>query len=199
MDEIVRQAMAKWPSVPHCYGWLALDARGSFRMRDEAAQAAHAPGDVIRHPALLSFIYRNYHHDERGCWYFQNGPQRVYVELETTPFIARTDPVHGFVTHDGQPMTHITHAWMTDEGRLVLRAGDTLAMVDDRDLGDCLSRLRIEGKLVEDIVLMDWLAEPQGPLQLMLDEQLLPVQPLRSTELQQLGFVAHPAQLQPAT
>ncbi len=27
MDEIVRQAMAKWPSVPHCYGWLALDAR----------------------------------------------------------------------------------------------------------------------------------------------------------------------------
>ncbi|MEO6353290.1 MAG: DUF2946 family protein, partial [Burkholderiaceae bacterium] len=23
MDEIVKQAIAKWPDVPHCYGWLA--------------------------------------------------------------------------------------------------------------------------------------------------------------------------------
>ncbi|MFM8464156.1 MAG: DUF2946 family protein, partial [Burkholderiaceae bacterium] len=23
MDEIVRQALAKWPNVPDCYGWLA--------------------------------------------------------------------------------------------------------------------------------------------------------------------------------
>ncbi len=195
MDEIVRQAMAKWPDVPHCYGWLALDARGAFRMRDEAAQAAHAPGDVIRHPALLSFIHRNYLQDERGCWYFQNGPQRVYVELESTPFIARTDPVHGFVTHDGVPLDGIQQAWMTEEGRLVLKAGDRLAMVDDRDLGDCLSLLRIDGRLVEDIVLMDWLSAPHAGLQLAVGEQLLPVQPLHSTDLQQLGFIAHPAQL----
>ncbi len=195
MDESVRQAMAKWPNVPHCYGWLALDARGAFRMRDEAAQAAHAPGDVIRHPTLLSFIHRNYLHDERGCWYFQNGPQRVYVELESTPFIARTDPVHGFVTHDGVPLKNIEQAWMTEEGRLLLKAGDKLAMVDDRDLGDCLSLLRIAGRQVEDIVLMDWLSAPHAGLQLALGEQLLPVQPLRSTDLQQLGFIAHPATL----
>ena len=195
MDEIVRQAMAKWPSVPHCYGWLALDARGAFRMRDEAAQAAHAPGDVIRHPALLSFIHRNYLHDERGCWYFQNGPQRVYVELEATPFVARTDPVHGFVAHDGEPLVGIEQAWMTEEGRLVLKAGEKIAMVDDRDLADCLSLLRIEGRLVEDIVLMDWLSAPHEGLQLCIAERLLPVQPLRSGDLQQLGFVAHPATL----
>ncbi|MFZ9138137.1 MAG: DUF2946 family protein, partial [Hylemonella sp.] len=24
MDDIVRQAMAKWPNVPACYGWLGL-------------------------------------------------------------------------------------------------------------------------------------------------------------------------------
>ncbi len=187
--------MAKWPSVPHCYGWLALDARGAFRMRDEAAQAAHAPGDVIRHPALLSFIYRNYLCDERGCWYFQNGPQRVYVELEATPFIARTDPVQGFVTHDGEVLSPIEQAWMTEEGRLVLRAGEKLAMVDDRDLGDCLSLLRMEGGLIEDIVLMDWLADPRGELQLAIERHLLPVQPLRSADLEQLGFVAHPSHL----
>ena len=40
MDDIVRQAMAKWPHVPHCFGWLGLDARGDWYMRDDAAQAA---------------------------------------------------------------------------------------------------------------------------------------------------------------
>ena len=57
MDEIVKQALAKWPSVPHCYGWLALDVRGAFRMRDEAAQRADSPGDIIRHTALLAYAY----------------------------------------------------------------------------------------------------------------------------------------------
>ena len=39
MDDIVKQAMAKWPNVPHCYGWLGLDARGNWYMRDDGAQA----------------------------------------------------------------------------------------------------------------------------------------------------------------
>ena len=126
MDESVRLALAKWPNVPHCYGWLALDARGAFRMRDDMAQAAHLPGDVIRHPALLGFIFRNYAHDERGAWYFQNGPQRVYVELEATPFIARSDPVQGFVTQDGEAMDSISKAFMTEDGRLLLQSRDKL-------------------------------------------------------------------------
>ncbi len=89
MDEIVRQAMAKWPNVPHCYGWLALDRRGQWRMRDEAAQAAGTAGDPIRHAALLAFIARNYASDDAGRWYFQNGPQRVYVSLAYAPFVVR--------------------------------------------------------------------------------------------------------------
>ena len=32
MDDIVKQALAKWPNVPHCYGWLGLDARGNWYM-----------------------------------------------------------------------------------------------------------------------------------------------------------------------
>ena len=39
MDDIVKQAMAKWPTVPDCYGWLGLDARGNWYMRDDRAQA----------------------------------------------------------------------------------------------------------------------------------------------------------------
>lgn len=89
MDEIVRQAMAKWPNVPDCYGWLALDRRGQWRMRDETAQAAGAAGDPIRHAALIAFIARNYASDDAGRWYFQNGPQRVYVSLAYAPFVVR--------------------------------------------------------------------------------------------------------------
>ena len=40
MDDIVKQAMAKWPNVPACAGWLGLGARGDWYLRDEAAQAA---------------------------------------------------------------------------------------------------------------------------------------------------------------
>ena len=53
MDEIVKQAMAKWPHVPHCYGWLGLDARGDWYLRDAATQAAgpfpQAKGERIEH------------------------------------------------------------------------------------------------------------------------------------------------------
>ena len=42
MDDIVKQAMAKWPQVPDCYGWLGLDARGNWYLRDERAQAQGA-------------------------------------------------------------------------------------------------------------------------------------------------------------
>ena len=34
MDDIVKQAMAKWPNVPACWGWLGLDARGNWWLRD---------------------------------------------------------------------------------------------------------------------------------------------------------------------
>src|SRR5687768_14148129 len=93
MDEIVKAALAKWPNVPHCYGWLALDARGDWYMRDERIQAAgpfpQVKGSRIDHEKLREFIHRNYDHDEAGSWYFQNGPQRVYVELEVAPWVWR--------------------------------------------------------------------------------------------------------------
>jgi hypothetical protein len=89
MDDIVKQALARWPNVPACTGWLMLDRRGQWRMRDEAAQASGSPGTPIRHEALLGFINRNYERDERGQWFFQNGPQRVYVELGYTPWVVR--------------------------------------------------------------------------------------------------------------
>lgn len=97
MDDIVLAALAKWPKVPHCYGWLGLDERGQWFMRDAAAQAAGdfdsgatgSKGSWLKHDKLIAFIQRNYAHDEQGQWFFQNGPQRVYVELQSTPYVWR--------------------------------------------------------------------------------------------------------------
>ncbi len=163
MDDIVRQAMARWPNVPHCYGWLALDARGVWRMRDERAQALKLPGDKIAHATLLSFINRNYQRDQQGRWYFQNGPQRVYVNLDATPYIARTSPELGFVLHTGTPLPDIERAWLTSGGRLILQAGDILAQLDDRDMAGCLSLLRLDGKHVDDEQVLSWLAQAGDP------------------------------------
>lgn len=160
MDQIVLQAMQKWPNVPHCHGWLGLDARGAWRMRDETAQRQNLPGDKIMHIALVGFINRNYKADEQGCWYFQNGPQRVYVDLALTPYIAHTDPLQGYVLQTGEAMGAIEAVMLTEEGRLLLIAADQVAAVDDRDLAECLAHLRMDGKAVSDEALLDWLATP---------------------------------------
>ena len=195
MDEIVKQALAKWPSVPHCYGWLALDARGAFRMRDEATQQANLPGDIIRHTALLAFIYRNYTHDERGAWFFQNGPQRVYVDLETTPFVARTDPVHQFVLHDGDLMADMDEVCLTEQGQLVLGNSRQIAMLDDRDLAQCLTLLKLRGKVVNDDQLLHWLASPTDDLSLSTLTGDVPVRWMRSDRLaSSFGFNRRPEQ-----
>jgi len=156
MDEIVKAAIAKWPNVPHCYGWLALDARGQWRMRDERCQALNLPGDVIRHQTLIDFINRNYQCDDQGCWYFQNGPQRVYVELEATPYIARTTE-NGLQMHTGKTMPPITAAYLDEIGNMMLVSANILALVDDRDLAEIVNYLSIDGRKPQDEELLNWL------------------------------------------
>ena len=195
MDDIVRQAMAKWPNVPHCYGWLALDARGNWRMRDERAQALKLAGDRIGNAALLGFINRNYLSDAQGRWYFQNGPQRVYITLEATPFIARTDPVHGFMLHTGEAVSAIDAAWLSDAGLLVIKSGEKIAQVDDRDMAQCLAYLRIDGKPVEDDRLLEWLQKPEENAGLTLEfgAARVPVEHIEQTALPaRFGFVQQP-------
>ncbi|MDQ9170007.1 DUF2946 family protein [Oxalobacteraceae bacterium R-40] len=157
MDEIVKQAMAKWPNVPHCYGWLLLDARGAWRMRDERTQALQRPGDKIINPALIEFIGRNYTHDERGQWYFQNGPQRVYVDLEATPFVAHIDPANGLMLHTAERLSKIDSVLMTESGQLILLGMGKVALMDDRDLAACFEELQIENKAPTEEALFAWL------------------------------------------
>ena len=197
MDDIVIQAMAKWPNVPHCYGWLALDARGGWRMRDEAAQQANAPGDRLTNAALVGFINRNYLHDEQGRWYFQNGPQRVYVNLEATPFIARTDPAQGMVVQTGAAISSIERLYLTEAGEAIVQAGEIVAQVDDRDVAQLFEGLELEGKPAGDEALMGWIEGGNGSMTLRYRGAQVPVERIRREELaQRFGFVRRPVPAQ---
>ncbi|HEX4233525.1 MAG TPA: DUF2946 family protein [Caldimonas sp.] len=143
MDDIVAAALKKWPNVPHCYGWLALDARGDWYMRDDRIQAAgpfpRVKGSRIDHEKLREFIARNYAVDPGGAWFFQNGPQRVYVELEAAPWIWRLqpDPTSSVVvtSHTGLPAAPSGEAFLDDLGRLFLVADLGLGIVHTLDMG----------------------------------------------------------------
>ncbi len=130
MDDLVEAALRKWPNVPDCYGWLALDARGNWWMRDAQAQAAgpfpQVKGSRVDHDRLRGFIARNYQsrmaEDGSVRWYFQNGPQRVWVELEAAPWVVRVQrlPGGGFrlQTHTGDAIEEVESALVDEHGRL---------------------------------------------------------------------------------
>ena len=183
MDDIVKQALAKWPNVPHCYGWLALDARGAWRMRDERAQHLGLAGDKLTQPALLGFINRNYAADQRGCWYFQNGPQRVYLNLEATPYIVRTDPQQGLVLHTGEAVAAIDQAFLTGSGELIVQSGAKVAQLDDRDGAQLMQMLDIDGEPASDEALMAWLEGGMGGLALRYRGQQLAVERIERGEV----------------
>ena len=198
MDDIVKQALAKWPNVPHCYGWLGLDARGNWRMRDERAQHFNLPGDKLTNAALVGFIVRNYASDERGCWYFQNGPQRVYLNLETTPFVARTDPAQGFVLHTGAALGQPDAAYLTEVGELLLQRGAVVAQLDDRDVAQAMDLLELDGHRIGDETLLAWMEDSAATAALTLRTGgvAVPVQRLRRDDIPtRFGFVRLPQPL----
>jgi len=142
MDAIVAAALKKWPNVPHCYGWLALDARGDWYMRDDRIQARgpfpRVKGSRIDHEKLREFIARNYAADADGAWFFQNGPQRVYVELEAAPWIWRlhSEPTSSMVvtSHTGLAAQPAGEAFVDEAGRLFLVCDLGLGIVHTLDI-----------------------------------------------------------------
>ena len=122
MDAVVAQAMAKWPNVPAVYGWLALDRRGNWLIK----------GERIANHALRDFIARNYEADDEGRWYFQNGPQRVYVSLAYTPLVVHYEG-ESLLDHCGRPFAP-ERTYLDDEGSVLVEGGGRVALMDDRDL-----------------------------------------------------------------
>lgn len=149
MDDIVIAAMARWPKVPAVYGWLGLTARGEWRIR----------GEPIANAALRDFIGRNYASDERGNWYFQNGPQRVYVALEATPLIYRLDAVGRLQAHTGAHPRSLRSAHADEGGRLYLHTELGIGLVASEDLPRCADRIvDANGRPLDEAGLARWAA-----------------------------------------
>ena len=143
MDDIVKQALIKWPKVPACYGWLGLDSRGRWFMRDDQAQfqgpfcggTLASKGSELKHEKLIDFIGRNYEADEKGQWFFQNGPQRVYVELEATPFIWRVGHDFSVKDHMGRS-ARVIHCLMDEQGHVYFETDRGFGLVHTSDMND---------------------------------------------------------------
>ncbi|MEO8166264.1 MAG: DUF2946 family protein [Betaproteobacteria bacterium] len=146
MDDIVIRAMGKWPDVPNVFGWLRLDRRGNWLIK----------ADRIANSGVTAFIGRNYGEDERGRWYFQNGPQRVFVTLEYTPFVVVTsgDTATVLETHIGTAIGKISGAWVDESGSLLLRWGSALGVLNDRDLARVsVSFTDLHGMPIDEVVM----------------------------------------------
>lgn len=148
MDDIVMQAMVKWPNVPYCYGWLGLDGRGDWYLRDDAAQACgefassvhEARGSRLQHEKLIDFIQRNYACDASGAWFFQNGPQRVYVELMHTPWVWRIHPEGHIVAHTGLAAT-VQESYLDELGLLYLETQLGIGLIHTADMAYAASKV----------------------------------------------------------
>jgi hypothetical protein len=188
MDDLVLAALAKWPNVPAVYGWLALTARGEWRLRNER----------IDNAAIRAFISRNYAVDDAGRAYFQNGPQRVYVDLERTPWIFRVGQDGRLSAHTGAQPGSIRAAALLDDGSLVLDTDLGPGSIDDRDAAYALRVITdATGLMLNEQGLDRWL---DGRDEAFLDPRLLQlpgarrrIERLPATDLaRRFGFVTSP-------
>jgi hypothetical protein len=192
MDEIVLRGMAKWPNVPSVYGWLSLDRRGNWRIK----------GEHVANPLVTEFMGRNYAHDEHGRWYFQNGPQRVFVDLDYAPLVLRVVSPDGaplaLQTHTGRPVAAVSGMWFDENGIVLLETEQGAGTVHDRELERLLPFLiDANGNPLPESAL-DELMElaQQGhdvPMWLKMRDANLKVGAIASAEVpRRFGFVARP-------
>jgi hypothetical protein len=190
MDEIVARAMQKWPNVPAVFGWLRLDRRGHWWVKSGGTQGVPA-FERIGNSAVAAFIGRNYAPDERGRWFFQNGPQRVFVRLDYLPLVYRLEGA-ALVAHTGVAAGEARAAWLDEQGSLVLDTALGAGLLSDRDLPQAANAFAdAAGAPIDDD---PFLNAQRGTLRLALDGVSLPVQPLLAADAPaRFGFDPSPA------
>ena len=201
MDPIVSRAMAKWPNVPAVYGWLALDRRGQWSIKS-ASPAGQVDSDAgferVSNPKLIEFIGRNYAHDEQGRWYFQNGPQRVYVTLAYTPLVYRIASGHplSFESHTGAPCAILQAVWMDEAGNLLFVTEHGPGLLLDRDLPRALEALSYaDGHALDEERLLALIEEGNDAAGVYFNtgSASLPLTLIRSEDVpRRLGYVREP-------
>ncbi len=177
--------MAKWPNVPAVYGWLRLDARGHWWLR----------GGRVDNPEWVDYIQRNYAPDARGAWYFQNGPQKVYADLEVAPWVLRAGADGVLRDQGGGAVGAVRRVLVDEAGRLVFDTSRGAALLDSADLDWVLERL--DGADDLEAAVSELFMAASGTtsgLRLRLDHGAVPVARLDGDALPAaLGFVRHPA------
>jgi hypothetical protein len=188
MDEIVIRGMMKWPDVPAVYGWLSLDRRGSWLIKNVSGRF-----ERIANAAVNEFIGRNYAADAEGRWYFQNGPQRVFVALDYTPWVYRFDDAgEGLLAHTGAPVRTPGTVFVDDAGVLLLESDMGIGVLLDRDLPAFVERLadargRTPERMLDDVV-------GGEEARAMLNGRGVRVAPIRGADVpRRFGFVQRPA------
>jgi hypothetical protein len=194
MDDIVVRGMAKWPNVPAVYGWLSLDRRGNWLIK----------GERIANSLVSEFIGRNYACDARGRWFFQNGPQRVFVALDYAPFVFRVASPEGaplaLEAHTGRRVAAVTGAWLDENGTLLLQTDLGAGTIHDRDLERLLPALTDANgtPLPEDVLDELMTLAEQGravPLWLRFRDRSIKVEAVQSALApERFGYVVRPAQ-----
>jgi len=200
VDDIVLRAMMKWPNVPAVYGWLRLDRRGRWliRMPDRPGPPA-APDGVPRfervvNPAMIEFIGRNYQHDAEGRYFFQNGPQRVFVALEYTPWIWHLD-ADGMklVAHTGAQPGAPREAYVDEQGGLILVCEQGVGAVLDRDLAALAEGFRDQTGNALDLEALIGSVHEGRMVRMRIAGSEVTVGAIRSDELAaRFGYVPHP-------
>lgn len=188
MDDAVVRAMARWPNVPHVYGWLSLDRRGQWRLQ----------GGTIGNVQLRDFISRNYFAVGDGSYAFQNGPQRVFVALEYAPWVTGLDGASVMRFHTGVPVVQMSAAWMDELGNLLLMTEQGLALLDDRDLDAFTDHMcDVAGKRLDEdqqAAAVEALLEGTDPgATIQFAQSRIPLAPIRAGEVAaRFGLVREP-------
>ena len=179
LPEATLRAMARWPDVPAVHGWLRLDRRGRWFVRD---------GEVT-HAGALAFLNANYGSDTEGRWFVQNGPQRAFVDLDLAPWVLKLAADGRLCTHTGREVEQVLALIPTAEGDLCVESELGLGSVMDRDLPAFLEILsaRAPGADVPALLLAD------TPGALALGPQTVAVLPMAARELPvRFGYTLSP-------
>lgn len=123
-DDYIIRVMKKWPNVPEVFGWLKLNRKGEWLIKNQS----------ISHLRLKNFLNNNYFSDKKGNWFVQNGPQRVFVELEYTPHVYFINSSISISTSTGKQASIIKSFLLDEQGNILVQTDLGIGIIYDKDL-----------------------------------------------------------------
>ena len=188
------QSTIKWPNVPDVYNWLTLDERGDWRIKEEK----------ISHKGLIDVINAHYQADDKGRWFFQNGPQRVFVTLTYTPYVLSVtshDSITYFKTQTNVIVKSIDRLWIDNKDRLLVSWKNGIGLVSDRDLPLLADKLTYEAEPFDrmdstelDLIKQRTPSRSKTSLTLTMNQKTYDILFINAIEVSQLfGFDSNPS------